>query len=299
MDIVMRNFFKKSLLLARSCHSSIFYGELLELNFIHRFSISSLLYLWHFVHSNNDSVISQIFNKISLKSDSRVVQVGTKLRISYVEFIFSRLKYYDCSLDILQSSTKAGWNKYVKKQVHVSARKEWFKSISESKLLSYDYLFIRDPSVDSYIKYSDSYVSRIIFKLRVGSNALYGSKLRYERIQREERICPLCDLSVEDSLHFCAICPVLDPQREEFRSNILLSLSELKNEIDIVFARGALVSLSDLDLMRLMLCSYDLLSFKDLPRFSIWFNLIKEFIFKEAFKAIYQMYTLRINMIHN
>ena len=165
--------------------------------------------------------------------------------------------------------------------------------------MSYDYHLIKEkPCLEEYISNSDSYVSRIILKLRIGSNALFGSQLRYLGIQREERLCPLCNLSVEDTLHFCSHCPALQNERQEYLSSIIESVSVLSNWGDKVLARIALGTLSDVDLMRLLLCSSNLLSFSCWNRFSIWFKLISAQIFKHSFKTIYKMYTRRLTLVY-
>jgi hypothetical protein len=298
LDRIMRKYFKKSLRLAVGSHSSVFYGELLELDFIHRFSISALLYFHYLFNSDSNTVISRVFHKVSFCCSRRKVEIDSKLRICYLEFIYSRISHYSISLDVLKNSTKKQWNSYVKKKVKEIASKEWSISFSQSRLLSYDYKLVKSkPLAELYLKSSDSYVSRIIFKLRIGTNALYGCQLRYQNIERKDRLCPLCEISVEDSLHFCSQCPILEPERNEFRSNLLSTTLKLSPQ-DKITARCALLMISDVDLMRLLLCCGSMLSFSNWKRFYFWFNKISQDIFKFSFNAIFRMYSRRLQLVY-
>lgn len=127
-DRIMRSFFKKAFRGAISSHSAVFYGELRELDFIHRFSISCLQYLWRLVHSNQSNLVFKLFNLLTL-------EVGYRGRVSYCEFIFGKLNYYDCCLEKLKVLSKESWSKYV----HAVAVVDWKKLVASSKLLSYDY----------------------------------------------------------------------------------------------------------------------------------------------------------------
>ena len=79
----------------------------------------------------------------SLDSSPRDIRVGLRGRLSYCEFIFSKLNFYGCSLEKLKLLSKDGWSKYVKQRVHSVALAEWQDLVSSSKLLSYDYNFIK------------------------------------------------------------------------------------------------------------------------------------------------------------
>ena len=150
-----------------------------------------------------------------------------------------------------------------------------------------------------YSKQRDSYVSRLIFKLRSGSCALAVSTGRYSGIAHEDRICPLCNEDVEDVKHFCTKCKALEGERKVWKD----SIESLCDQVDLPadyheVAKAALKDISDNDMMRLMLCSSSCLSFSTWVGFDYWWPLLEPLIFESSFKAIYKMYQQRILLIH-
>ena len=54
---------------------------------------------------------------------------------------------------------------------------------------------------------------------------------RYIKTTREERLCKLCSLEVEDELHFIMSCPKLSKRRTTFDNIIINTISEW-NDLD-------------------------------------------------------------------
>ena len=52
---------------------------------------------------------------------------------------------------------------------------------------------------------------------------------RYTKTTREERLCKLCSLEVEDELHFIMSCPKLSKRRTIFDKVIINMISEWNN----------------------------------------------------------------------
>src|SRR4051794_39281477 len=67
-DVLMRSYFKKALSCGISTHSALFYGELKQLSFTHRFSFRSLSYFWRLTHSADSDLVSLVFQLVSLYS---------------------------------------------------------------------------------------------------------------------------------------------------------------------------------------------------------------------------------------
>ena len=102
----------------------------------------------------------------------------------------------------------------------------------------------------------------------------------------------VCNLSIEDSLHFCSQCPALSGEREEFKRNIILSTHMLTDRYDLLIAKNALSSVCDVDLMRILLCSSQKLLISSWVGFDRWWPIIVEDIFRKSFKTIYLMYQI-------
>jgi hypothetical protein len=205
-DVCMKRYFKRGLGLAVSTHSAVFYGELLALTFSHRFAICALQYLWHLLHSDPSSVVAQVYAYFSLVPRRNLSSVY-RGRVSFMEYIHNKLDLYGVSLDVASGLSKDAWTRLIRKRVNLKASQDWEVGKSFSSLLSEYSLLKAIPNQDFIFDLEDTYVARLIFKLRVGSNALYCSLQRYEGIPREDRLCPLCSLECEDSLHFCSKCP--------------------------------------------------------------------------------------------
>ena len=57
-------------------------------------------------------------------------------------------------------------------------------------------------------------------KFHTGNNCLFLEKGRHESLPREERLCPLCNIEVEDLKHFVFKCSELKVQRKNFLSKL-------------------------------------------------------------------------------
>lgn len=87
----------------------------------------------------------------------------------------------------------------------------------------------RPTYVDKVINLTDR---SMICKLRTSSHQLMIERGRHLNIAMEERICPLCNLAIEDEFHFLLNCCFYNKQREIFDSKIITiykSYSKMSN----------------------------------------------------------------------
>ena len=54
---------------------------------------------------------------------------------------------------------------------------------------------------------------KTFIKIGTGNNYLFIEKGRYENIDRQERLCPLCSREVENLNHFIFKCEILKDER--------------------------------------------------------------------------------------
>ena len=298
-DIEMRRFFKSAIGCGKSTHSALFLGELLLLSSYHRFSINLLTYLWHLYNSPPGSLLHKVFNCISLVSVVRSLGPDDRSRRSFMEVAVAKLKFYRCSVDVLRNSTKSQWSSYVKSKVQCVALTEWNKVLGLSTVLSYDYAFVKTcPLVEGYCS-ADPYAARLIFKLRAGTNALYGSLLRYELVPRPERLCPLCSSAVESSLHFCSQCPALASERNEFKAQIRSLIKGLPSLRLRILASVALFNLNDHDTMRLLLCAPQKLSFSQWAFATDWWSLLEPQVGIISRQFVVRMFRSRCSQMYS
>ena len=67
--------------------------------------------------------------------------------------------------------------------------------------------------------------------MRISAHKLEIETGRYTKTTREERLCKLCSLEVEDELHFIMSCPKLSKRRTTFDKIIINTISEW-NDLD-------------------------------------------------------------------
>lgn len=299
-DVLMRRYFKRAIGCSISTHNAVFCGELSIYSFSHRFSLLSLYYFWHVVNCGENALVSLVFTLISADFD-RDLSLKFRGRISYLESIKRHSSLYGINLNRAKTFSELQWKYYVKSKLEKFVLVEWTKSINSSVALSYEYVFFKSSLVlDSYILSQDSYTSRLIFKLRSGSNALAASTGRYEGITRFDRICVLCNsASVEDTVHFCCFCPFYDQERSLFFSELNDFIDSLQISSDYIsIMHSVFSSLHSLDLLRILLCGYQNLSFSISFGFRQWWPLIERVISRLSFKCIYSMYRKRLEAIH-
>jgi hypothetical protein len=297
-DSTMRGFYKRAFGASVSTHNCVFFGELQALSFEERFAKEALGYLWRLFNSPTNSLVSKVFN-VFLQS-TREVEVGSRKLMSSLEYMLTLVRKYDISLDPKETS-KSMWAVHVTKQLAEHSMRKWESLRSSSTVLSYGYNMVKcSPQLEWYAKHRDSYVSRLIFKLRSGSCALAVSTGRYSGIAHEDRICPMCNEDVEDVLHFCSKCSALEDERKEWKDSVYLICDEVGiPDEHLSCAKAAMADLGDLDVMRLMLCSSSSLSFSTWMGFeNLWWPFLETSIFEASFKAIYRMYTKRILLVH-
>ena len=104
-----------------------------------------------------------------------------------------------------------------------------FRYSTSSKTENYTKLYsdINRYAFQDYLEKIKNAEHRTFFvKLRSGNNCLFLEKGRYESLPREERLCPLCNIDVEDLEHFVFKCPELKVQRKNFLSKLYSSTVE-------------------------------------------------------------------------
>ena len=67
--------------------------------------------------------------------------------------------------------------------------------------------------------------------MRILAHKLEIETGRYTKTTREERLCKLCSLEIEDELHFITSCPKLSQRRKLFDKIITNTISEW-NDLD-------------------------------------------------------------------
>ena len=95
---------------------------------------------------------------------------------------------------------------------------KWFERTSLSRKCDFYSLFKRKLCPEFYLSCVNVKVYRIsLARFRCSSHDLYIEKGRYSNINREQRVCQVCDLNtVEDEFHFLLVCPAYSALRYKY-----------------------------------------------------------------------------------
>ena len=108
---------------------------------------------------------------------------------------------------------------------------EAFESISKetSKLRTYA-LFKKERGFETYLaEVKNASVRKSVTKFRLSNHKLLIEVGRHQGISLNERICPLCNLGIENEAHFLFSCPTYHHQRDTFLLPILGKYPNLAN----------------------------------------------------------------------
>ena len=84
----------------------------------------------------------------------------------------------------------------------------------------------RPPYVDSLINLTDR---SMICRLKISAHQLMIEKGRHLNLPTEERICPICNVFIEDEFHFLFDCSCYKSQRDTFNNKIIRVYKNFNN----------------------------------------------------------------------
>ena len=126
--------------------------------------------------------------------------------------------------------------KYVNKHLHLKYKELWKynifndnkKSNCSNKLRTYR-LFKNNFTFEPYLYWGNYDKRRLITKFKISSHQLEIERGRYRNIPASQRICKLCNLEVEDELHFLLECPKSNKIRKEILEQLENKFNNLKS----------------------------------------------------------------------
>ena len=89
-------------------------------------------------------------------------------------------------------------------------------------------LFKNNFTFEPYLHWGNYDNRRLITKFRISSHQLEIERGRYRKIPASQRICKLCNLEVEDKLHFLLECPKSNKIRKEILEQLENKFNNLK-----------------------------------------------------------------------
>ena len=80
---------------------------------------------------------------------------------------------------------------------------------------------------EKYTQILDQKQRQILCKFRISTHDLDIEKGRYCQMEPEKRICKLCNVEVEDEMHFFLKCPKLEERRSAILNSIYLKYEKI------------------------------------------------------------------------
>lgn len=90
-------------------------------------------------------------------------------------------------------------------------------------------IFKNNFSFESYLNLGNPVERKVIAKFRISDHNLEVERGRYKGLQLNDRICKLCNSSIEDEVHYLLECPSLSHVRDPLIDNICFKYKNFKN----------------------------------------------------------------------
>ena len=100
--------------------------------------------------------------------------------------------------------------------IHVYSLTHWKRSLCNSQKLEFYNVFKDSYTPSIYLDVTRKNPNRkTLVKLRISNHKLNIETGRYDKISRCDRICLVCDLNIEDEIHFLFNCPKYSSIRDD------------------------------------------------------------------------------------
>lgn len=133
---------------------------------------------------------------------------------------------------------KGTWRSIVWKKIQDKEQEKWRANMEgKSKLRTYRDMK-KDLEMERYLKEGTAQQRRVMVMIRGGTNDLRIETGRYEKLEKEERICIFCDSGeVEDESHFLCRCAAWKEERELVLREVRKQGVRMKDE-EVMFLSG-------------------------------------------------------------
>jgi len=137
--------------------------------------------------------------------------------------------------DMLLISAKS-WKKLVKQSIYESATKSWKQGMDRKPKLR---TYVKFKSQLCYEPYLDDVDNRkfLLLKLRVGTNDLAIERDRWEKKDKSQRLCRICN-DIEDESHFLLYCPGYEAIRTNFAQYLQLKFNIQELDLKVLLNQG-------------------------------------------------------------
>ena len=167
------------------------------------------------------------------KSEKQKKAMGKDSWLKMVDFL---IKYTNCTTNNIEMENdkkidiKIDFENKIKEMHKKNWNENIKKSFSESKM---EFLceYKRNFKFEDYIDNLNFDNRRIVAKFRLSNHKLPVEVLRYEKIKKEERLCPICDLKeIGNENHYILSCTnkAIQDVRDKFLYNAIKVAPELK-----------------------------------------------------------------------
>ncbi len=187
----VKKFIKKSFTCCSSFSNAALVGELQLQDFTHIFDEKALRYHARLLALPPSHPITHLFPDSSSVYNQRIQAILKKYNLSSDQMMGTKTSVAALIKSAIAEKILTSWNSDRKRSSTLNRLYNKFKQI---------------PETEPYLELKDGYIGRLILKLRCGFSALNAHLQKYDNIPFERRLCPLCQLEPEDTIHFLSRC---------------------------------------------------------------------------------------------
>ena len=221
LEVIHNQFCKKLLHLNRSTSNCMVLGELGR-HKLEKYIQQRMLNYWaHLVTSDSNKISYALFNKVSQSHNNGdynskwLSTIHTVLKNIDMEYLIHRNREFIYP-SILKSHFNIKLNHY-----HSDV---WLNKVNEIGNGSFYRIIKSDLSFESYLSTLESQYHIPLCKYKTCNHKLPIVTGRYQNIDREKRICPLChDGKIGDEIHYLLECDFFKAERDIYLDEIYLS----------------------------------------------------------------------------
>jgi len=140
-----------------------------------------------------------------------------RFKFNWIENIHTWLNELGfCQLWTNEGASLCWFKSAVKLRLQDQFKQKWFENINNSESSVNYRLFKCEWGLEAYLSKLPVHVASQILKFRCGSCNLPVSRLRFEGVNREERMCFLCNEDVGDEFHYIMSCKNISLERAKY-----------------------------------------------------------------------------------
>ena len=242
IELIHTKFLRRILNVRKSTNLTALYGELGRVPLVVHRKIIMIKYWIKILNHSDSSLIKKMYMLLKSDTDRRnyngknwAYQIKSILQEHGLEFIWNQ-----------QFETEIPFS-IIKQRIHDMYYQKWYAEINNSSRLMSYCIFKHEFALEKYLSLQIENKYKVaLTRFRTSSHDLFIESRRYDRTDRNLRICKSCNMSkIEDEFHFLLVCPMYRELRRKYlkayfchwptlhKFDILLSSTSFKTVLNL------------------------------------------------------------------